>query len=832
MKLSIVMMVKNESKYLEKCLKSLDPIREAISSELIIVDTGSQDNTMEIAKRYTKKVYFHLWKDNFAEMRNITIGYAKGEWLFVIDGDEIVEDAKDIIQFFKHNFDKRYNTALVSIKNFTSDKREYNTVVHVCRLFKNKKFLYTGSIHEQPIIRHPIYFLDVILLHFGYISTDKELMKRKFVRNIALLEKELEREPDNSYTWFQLSQSYGMYNKHKESLEAALKAYEIAKEKKYNMNERMYIYIQIAHCYYVAKKYKKLEEICQEAIVISNKNLDLYWFLAYAQQNLTKIDDAIKNYEKYLEIRKDFNKYKDPTSIVFTLDSHEGVYYELSKLLTAKENYKQAIEYGKMIQSNHVLKLALESIIAAYLKTGNHQKLLDFYHERCKGDKILKESFYDMVELKIQSLKEEEKFSLIQLFSKLDDSYGFLNSIRLLAIRDEMEIECYTLEKIKTFHYDDLPPYYSDMIYFMMKKGIPIIDILYNLRETKRYSFLNYLANTYKSEFFDIILQSMKKHFLYMSQETSKIEKIVCGALLSYGEMEDKEYLGVFKRYIHYGVYDLEETYHRDIIQQESINRVKTDEDVFFLLMLKAYEFKDTEQANYIRYLRKALKVYPMQKKGIELMMQDEKKKADKTSEFEHYRNKVKEQINSLIGNGRLENAAKLLDEYADIAKDDISIYALRSMIAIVKENWEDAEEILKEGLLLEPTDFDLLCNAAYLCETKNQIQLAINLYQQALLSTNNAQHQQQISAIIEELSGNCAEGDDIVSQNDKKNIDEVKEFAEYTKQVKSKIEEFINNGELDHAKLILKEYETIVQDDLEALFYKSQIAVMENVSK
>ena len=85
MKLSIGLMVKNESKYLKQCLESLQPIRKAIDSEIIIVDTGSTDNTVSIAKEFTDKVYFHQWNNNFSEMRNITANYSSGEWFMFID---------------------------------------------------------------------------------------------------------------------------------------------------------------------------------------------------------------------------------------------------------------------------------------------------------------------------------------------------------------------------------------------------------------------------------------------------------------------------------------------------------------------------------------------------------------------------------------------------------------------------------------------------------------------------------------------------------------------------------------------------------------------------
>ena len=63
MLLSVVMIVKNEEKYLDKTLHALKDLRRDIDSELIILDTGSTDNTVEIAKKYTDKVYFAKWNE-------------------------------------------------------------------------------------------------------------------------------------------------------------------------------------------------------------------------------------------------------------------------------------------------------------------------------------------------------------------------------------------------------------------------------------------------------------------------------------------------------------------------------------------------------------------------------------------------------------------------------------------------------------------------------------------------------------------------------------------------------------------------------------------------
>ena len=139
MKLSIGMMVKNEEKHLEKCLQSLKPIMQAVSSELIVVDTGSEDSTVEIARKYTDKVYFHPWNGDFAAMRNITISYAKGEWFFVIDGDEVVENPKGLISFLNSSKSKRYNSGFVQIKNFLSENDELHTAsAFILRLFRSE----------------------------------------------------------------------------------------------------------------------------------------------------------------------------------------------------------------------------------------------------------------------------------------------------------------------------------------------------------------------------------------------------------------------------------------------------------------------------------------------------------------------------------------------------------------------------------------------------------------------------------------------------------------------------------------------------------------------
>ena len=85
-KISLCMIVKNEAQYIERCIKSA---RRA-ADEIIVVDTGSSDDTAEIARRLGAKTRQHQWKSDFSEARNYSIEQATGDWILYLDADEVL----------------------------------------------------------------------------------------------------------------------------------------------------------------------------------------------------------------------------------------------------------------------------------------------------------------------------------------------------------------------------------------------------------------------------------------------------------------------------------------------------------------------------------------------------------------------------------------------------------------------------------------------------------------------------------------------------------------------------------------------------------------------
>ena len=236
MKLSIGMIVKNEEKYLERCLNGIKPILDNVDSELIIADTGSTDRTVEIAKKFTDNVYYFEWINDFAAARNSTLERAKGEWYMYIDADEIAVDCTDIIDFFNSGKYKKFGSAGITIRNYSNlSAMDHYQDFNVGRLTAIKDGIkFVNPIHEAFSVSYaPHITLKFVVDHYGYVFLGDqdaiEFAKKKAERNLELLLKELdEQEKDgkiNLFIYKQIADSYatgGDYEKTLESLEKGL----------------------------------------------------------------------------------------------------------------------------------------------------------------------------------------------------------------------------------------------------------------------------------------------------------------------------------------------------------------------------------------------------------------------------------------------------------------------------------------------------------------------------------------------------------------------------------------------------------------------------------
>ncbi|MDD3415229.1 MAG: glycosyltransferase family 2 protein [Lachnospiraceae bacterium] len=210
--ISICMIVKNEAKNIVACLDSI----QKLNCELIIVDTGSTDQTKELALQYTNQVFDFVWCDDFSAARNFSISKSSNNWILVLDADEVITniDLPAILTWISTH--PSTIGTITRINHYESNETDTVYVDQVERLFCKQNYCYQGIIHEQvvPCSANSVYQIEAIPLqvdHSGYCGSPEEMLA-KSNRNIALLKTELDRVSgtvsENAYLYFQLGQAY------------------------------------------------------------------------------------------------------------------------------------------------------------------------------------------------------------------------------------------------------------------------------------------------------------------------------------------------------------------------------------------------------------------------------------------------------------------------------------------------------------------------------------------------------------------------------------------------------------------------------------------------
>ena len=212
--LSIGMIVKNEERCLEKCLKALQPLRDKISCEIVIADTGSTDKTKEIASKYADILFDFEWIDDFAAARNAVMDKCSGKWYLSIDADEYMDPSAvdELVSFLTFKHSNKILGAFIAINNY-KDPNDLNqfSVFYAFRIVKLiPEIRFKGIVHESfesEIFEKKYYLKKTVFWHDGYLKTVGDVCNKKGKRNVALLKKLLQKDPNNLPWIFQLVES-------------------------------------------------------------------------------------------------------------------------------------------------------------------------------------------------------------------------------------------------------------------------------------------------------------------------------------------------------------------------------------------------------------------------------------------------------------------------------------------------------------------------------------------------------------------------------------------------------------------------------------------------
>lgn len=302
--ISACMIVKNEAKVLSRCLESI----KNYVDEIVVVDTGSTDRTVEIAESYGARVYHHLWEDNFSKHRNQSIGYTGSDWIFIIDADEelMPESGEEIQRAIQ--VDDDVDSILITVESDFDEGR--GTSVHnSIRLFRNNnRIRYKGRVHNDIVgEQNPKYAPKARIFHYGY-NLGPEVAARKFKRTSELLKLDIAEDPSDPRPRHYLAASYlsaGMFDLAAKESGIAIELY---KSKELVNSDFLKSYFIASMAYINQSEFDEAESYAREALKIYPKHLDSHFALSWVYLEKKELTLFWSHIQSYFEINKDIKE--------------------------------------------------------------------------------------------------------------------------------------------------------------------------------------------------------------------------------------------------------------------------------------------------------------------------------------------------------------------------------------------------------------------------------------------------------------------------------------------------------------------------------------------
>lgn len=293
--ITLSMIVKNEESTLPRCLNSV----QGVVDEIVIVDTGSTDRTIEIAKSFNAKVFQLEWSNDFSAARNFALKNSNGDFILYMDADEELSTSSiNLIQKLSHR--KERIGYFCTIKSLDDYSKQTNSIRYV-RFFRNSpEIKFSGKVHEQitdSLIKnhYEIIHSDIEIIHHGYnISKDEKKVKAE--RNLKLLLDDYQSN-SNSYLAFQIAQSYFIL----ENFEQAEKYFNLClTSKTLSKDFQAESYSYLAQLSHNRLDINQSEANIKKAISLNNQKPFYHYLLAKILQRKQDYKGSLKSFKDAL----------------------------------------------------------------------------------------------------------------------------------------------------------------------------------------------------------------------------------------------------------------------------------------------------------------------------------------------------------------------------------------------------------------------------------------------------------------------------------------------------------------------------------------------------
>lgn len=377
--ISVCIITKNEEKYIEDCLKSVT----SITDDIIVLDTGSTDKTVEISSKYAS-VYNSSWTGSFSDAKNKSISYAKGKWIINLSADErLTKSCQENLKSFLNSLDSYQQPIIIYFKVFEySNNGNYLTSYLKDYIFNTGYGTkYIRPIHEylncenKDVLRLTAPFLDII--HVGETRTKEELFdkKNKYISQLLDLIKHNPDRLDNYYYYRHLGDEYFETEQHDKSLQAYYSSYELMIEANHDKTSSFYqsvISRIIKELIFFHKNYEKALIFLEEQLGIFPKSPEALFHFGYCKNRLGEYEIGISSHTKALSLldKNEINK-----SIISNLNIEIGRFSIINGNNNGIDNLLEA--HSLFPKSKPIIR----HIIRYYLINNQKNQAMVFLHK-------------------------------------------------------------------------------------------------------------------------------------------------------------------------------------------------------------------------------------------------------------------------------------------------------------------------------------------------------------------------------------------------------------------------------------------------------------------
>ncbi|RAT98716.1 glycosyltransferase family 2 protein [Brevibacillus sp. Leaf182] len=535
MKISVsaCVITKNEEKNLPVCLKSI----QSIVSEIIVVDTGSTDRTVQIAKEFGARVFSFEWIHDFAAARNYAIEQASSDWIIFLDADEYF--SPDCVQYLPGAIleatQKELDMILCMMSHIEpkTGKLTFSNI-HI-RIFRNHpQIRYVGAIHERIVrMDKPAQALDVqqdiTIIHTGYCDEDLHT-KEKGKRNLEILFSELQKKPDSFDLLFYIAESYLVDKKYEEALEYAKRAQKYRNSGLKGVYEKNYVNI-IKCLNQLGEQEKVILQTILEAIEEYPNYPDLYLLLGDAHKRSYRYRDAIHVYQIGVNLlnQSSIAQSNGYATAAKVLDSVGFLYSKLREWNQSVTYHVQALQIDKFLYTSLV---NLISVLGRFEKPDTVVAFLDKIYERSNIRECLylfraslESNNIGVATILLKNLPEKDpalkEFKAI--FDFLTGNYEHAYSVFCDLYRETSTIE-YAYGALAAAWKKNNPNYYTDLQNLFSNDSELhqlTLNILgdtsqFNIDKKSMLMFLIYVCGTLKISDFQLLFDVVKKSNLYL----------------------------------------------------------------------------------------------------------------------------------------------------------------------------------------------------------------------------------------------------------------------------------------------------------------------------